>query len=161
MNPHRIGIHVPGLMLGMACLCATSPARGATGVTPAQRAEVSKLTAERDRWDAKLSQLDREAAAQMKQGRDASAAHAQQVSARDRLDLAQLKLDLTAARLGVTPTASPSTRAANPTVHPATDSGSQARQALAPGRERALRELRRQTRESLAQLRFEAFLASE
>jgi hypothetical protein len=157
MKRDRIACHVPGLMMAAACLTAAWPARATTGVTPAQRAELSKLTADRDRWDAKLGQLDREAAAQLKQGRDASGAYAQQVSARDQLDLAQLKLDLSAARLGVTPTPPPSARA----LAAGKDSGSQARQALAPGRDRTLRELRRQTRETLAQVRFESFLAAE
>ncbi len=135
-------------------------------VAPAQAAEPSKATqntferlmGERDQLVRELHDLDVEAATKMKQGEDPVETYAKQVAAQDKLDLIRTRLEMMGARYGltVTPEPTPEELAMKEEVVTVDNTTAVANQAFARGRERAVRELQRETKQMLASLDLEA-----
>jgi hypothetical protein len=145
----------------LLALAAPPALAQASALTSQQRVELNKLVQQRNRLAVELRKLDDQAAALLKQGRDATVVHAEQVSTQDQLDLAELRLAIFATRHGVAVPPLPGAAGAGG-EEAAGDGDGEPRysQAFARGRARAIERMRRDGLRFLASLDFEPFLRS-
>jgi hypothetical protein len=151
----------PVVALVLTVMTVTAPA-SAQSIPPEQRVEFNRLVQQRNRLIVQLRRQDEQAAALVKQGRDATIVHADQVSSQDRLDLVELRLAILATRYGLKipePPSSDGSRGDEANGSNATDE-QRFESAFARGKTRTLRLLQREGRRFLESLDFEAFLAS-
>jgi len=153
---------VGDLAIAQGALSADLPTHPALAMPSKDRIEMSKLVQQRNRLAVQLRRADAQASKLMKQGRDATVVHAQQVSLQDQLDLVELRLAILATRYGVAVPPGPGTDGGEVTEE-LLDQGLSARtrRAFSRGRDRAVAQMRRDTLSFLASLDFQSFLSGE
>lgn len=151
----RMTVLAAALLAAPALLPAVAPSASAQEVSPEVRAEFARLTRERAQAHAQLQKLDRQAADRLRDGRNATEVHAEQINTQDKLDLLQLRLEVLATRYGLPlqPVEQPASADGGDPVRQATD------RVFSRGEARAREQLQRDAAELLASIDFSDFLA--
>jgi len=150
-------------LLATGLFAAPAPAQSVQTMPPDDRVEFNKILQQRNRLVVTLRQLDGQAADLIKQERDATVVHAEQVSAQDQIDLFELRLAILATRHGVAVPPPPSaSRQRKPGLDGVDDTAARRiTEAFDRGRTRAIARVRQDTLTLLASLDFEAFLSGK
>ena len=127
--------------------------------TADQKAEFSKLVQQRNRLTTRLYELDDQASALIKKGKDPIVVHAEQVSVQDQIDLAELRMAIIATRYGMAIPPAPSRKPAKSLGGAETGNDPRIDQAFSRGRNRALARIREDGLRMLASIDFSTFLA--
>ena len=151
----RLAVLAAALLAAPAVVPAAAPSASAQEVSPDVRAEFARLVRERAQAHAELQKLDRQAADRLRDGRDATEVHAEQINTQDRLDLLQLRLEVLATRYGLplAPVQAPPAADGRDPVQQATD------RVFSRGEARAREQLQRDAEDFLASIDFSDFLA--
>jgi hypothetical protein len=133
----------------------------AQDASPSQKAEFRKLVSERDQLHRQLVQLDRRAAASLREGTEPLGIYAEQINLEDRLDLVQLRLEMMSTRYGLPLPALPGEKNIDGVASEAESFDYRVDQAFARGRSRTRTQSRRECDQFLRSLDFSAFLDTD